>query len=332
MEEHKNSALFECGIFKQLFLEFLEYKRGFGLKYEDSAVYTLRVINRKLNKYSLEQPVLSKSMVEELIKRRPYEAYSTQNRRITYLRQFALFLCRKGIDAHVYPERSIRKESHTFVPYIFSQEELLNIFKEADNLPLLANNPKYHIIYPALLRMLYGCGLRLSEALSLKIPDVDLISGTLFINKSKRCKSRIVPMSNSLQEVCSDYAKKMFPATTEEEYFFPAPCGGKYSRSAVRSTILRIYARSGIKKLSNGLYPRVHDLRHTQAVYALEKMQAEGLDLYCFLPILSTYLGHQGISGTEKYLRLPYFKFDEVARSGNSLIQGLIPEVSWDEE
>jgi len=329
---HRNSAMFECGIFKQLFLDFLDYKRGFGIKYDDSVTYVLRVINRQLNKYDLSQPILTKPMVEDLIKKRPDEAYSTQNRRITYLRQFALFLCHKGIDAYVYPERSIRKYSSGFVPYIFSQEEISAIFKEADNLPLLTNYPKYQMIYPVLLRMLYGCGLRLSEALSLRLLDVDLINGTLFIEKSKRCKSRVVPMSTSLLKVCSDYVKKMFSGTTGEEYFFPSPRGGKYSRGAVRHTILSIYARAGIKKLSTGLYPRVHDVRHTQAVYALEKMRAEGLDLYCSLPILSAYLGHQGISGTEKYLRLPYFKFDEVAHAGNSLIPGMIPEVSWDEE
>jgi len=332
MEEHKNSAMFECGIFKQLFLDFLEYKRGFGLKYVDSAEYTLRVINRQLNKYSLQKPVLTKSMVEELIKKQPHEAYTTQNKRITYLRQFALFLCHKGIEAYVYPERSIHNESSTFVPYIFSQKEITAILKEADNLPPLVKYPKYHLVYPVLLRMLYGCGLRLSEALSLRLRDVDLKSGILFIDKSKRCKSRLVPISASLQEVCNDYVKKMFPVTSEDEYFFPAPKGGKYSRSGARYTITRIFARAGIKKLPNGLYPRIHDVRHTQAVHALEKMQAEGLDLYCSIPILSAYLGHQGVKGTEKYLRLPYFKFNEVALAGNASIQGMIPEVKWHEE
>jgi len=331
MEMHRNSAMFECGIFKQLFLDFLDYKRGFGIKYDDSATYALRVINRQLNKYNLSQPILTKPMIEELIEKRPDEAYSTQNRRITYLRQFALFLCHKGIDAYVYPERSIRNECSTFVPYIFCQEEISAIFKEADNLPHLNNYPRYHMIYPVLLRMLYGCGLRISEALSLRLSDVDLINGTLFIENSKRCKSRVVPMSTSLQQVCSDYVKKMFPGTSGEEYFFPAPRGGKYNRGSVRVTILRIYECAGIKKLPNGLYPRVHDLRHTQAIYALEKMLAEGMDLYCSIPILSAYLGHQGIRDTEKYLRLPYFKFDEVSLVGNSLIQGMIPEVSWDE-
>lgn len=332
MEEHKNSAMFECGIFKQLFLDFLDYKRGFGLKYDDSAEYTLRVINRQLNKYSLYQPALTKPMVEELIKKRPHEAYSTQNRRITYLRQFALFLCHKGIEAYVYPERSIRNECSTFVPYIFSQEEISAIFEKADNLPPLVKYPKYHLIYPVLLRILYGCGLRLSETLCLRIQDVDLKNGILFINKSKRCKSRLVPMSTSLVDVCKDYVKKMFPIASGDEYFFPAPNGGRYSRSGVRHTIIRIYAHAGIKKLPNGLHPRVHDMRHTQAVYALEKMQAEGMDLYCSIPVLSAYLGHQGIRDTEKYLRLPYIRFNEVALAGNTLIQGMIPEVKWDEE
>jgi len=332
MKENKRPILFDKGAFKQLFLDFIDYKRGCGLKYEDSIEYTLRIMNRYLNGYGLEKPVLTKTMVEELAKKRPHESYATQSRRISLLRQFARFLKNMGIDAYIYPEYYLHNGSSTFVPYIFSPEEITAIFKEADNLPTLTMYPGYSMVYPVLLRMLYSCGLRLSEALCLKIQDVDLKKGLLYIDKSKNSKSRFVPMSSTMTDVCRKYANKMLASNPREGYFFPAPDGGRYNRGSVRLSIINIYARAGIKKLPNGLYPRVHDMRHTQAVRSLEKLQAEGVDLYCSLPILSAYLGHKGIQETEKYLRLPYFKYDEVALSGRILMEGMIPEVQWNED
>ncbi len=49
---------------------------------------------------------------------------------------------------------------------------------------------------------------------------------------------------------------------------------------------------------------RLYFLRHTFSVHALEQMIHKGMDLYCLLPILSTYLRHKGIELTEKQLRL----------------------------
>lgn len=332
MENRATSSLFKEGIFKELFLEYIEYKRTCGLQYDDPILYTLRCMNYKLNEYAVKEPVLTKTMVEDLCAKRPHETYSTQSKRIGMLRQFAAFLQNRGIEAYVYPERNTHGESSSFVPYIFSDQEISSIFNLVDYLPSLLRYPAYAIIYPVLMRLLYSCGLRLSETLSLRHRDVNLKQGTLFIDKSKNNKSRLVPMSVSMTEVCVDYSRKMQLSHNGDDYFFPSPNGGKYNRHAVKGTIQKIYAKAGIQKLPNGRYPRAHDMRHSQAVHALIKMQSEGMDLYQSLPILCAYLGHKDIRSTEKYLRLPYFKYDEVALSSHELVYGMIPEVNWDEE
>ena len=332
MENKTVSMAFEEGLFKNLFLEFISYKRGCGLKYKDSMLYTLRYMNRQLNRYHVKEAVLTKRMVEEVCSKRPHEAYSTQSKRVGMLRQFAGFLNNRGIEAYIYPEMSRHNESSSFVPYIFSHSEIASIFDVTDHLPVISRYPTYTFIYPVLMRLLYSCGLRISEALTLQCQDVDLAQGILFIEKSKKGNSRFVPMSHSMAETCRDYAKRMSFRVHSNGYFFPSPDGGKYNRHSAKSTIQNIYAKAGISKLPNGRYPRVHDMRHTQAVHALEKMQAEGMDLYYSLPILCSYLGHKDIRSTEKYLRLPYFKHDEVALSSDQLVQGMIPEVHWDEE
>ena len=324
--------LFEEGPFKELFLEYVDYKRACGLQYDDSILYTLRCMNNKLNKYAVDTPVLTKTMVEDLCAKRDNETYSTQSKRIGIVRLFAVFLRNRGIEAYVNQERTTHGESSSFVPYIFSKQEIVSIFNAADCLAPLSRYPAYTMIYPVLVRLLYSCGLRLSEALSLQYQDIDMEQGTLFVNKSKNNKSRIVPMASSMTEACMIYSRKMQLSCKKDGYFFPSPNGGKYSRNSVRITIKNIYAKAGIPKLPNGHYPRVHDVRHTQAVHAFIKMQEEGMDLYLSLPILCAYLGHSDIRSTEKYLRLPYFKYDEVAQSSHKLVPGLIPEVNWDEE
>ena len=59
---------------------------------------------------------------------------------------------------------------------------------------------------------------------------------------------------------------------------------------------------------------RLHDLRHTFAVHSLAKMAEEGMDLYCSLPILSTYLGHQSLRATNNYVRLTSEMYPELIR------------------
>jgi integrase len=332
MKDKERIIEFEDGIFKDLCLKFIEYKRGSGLKYDESAEYTIRVLNKNLNKYDLSTPRLTKEIVEDLAGKLVHESSKTQTKRISLLRQFALFLNYIGIESYVFPVKYRLREVDNFTPYIFRLEQIQAIFKVSDSLKLHPKYPLYQIIYPTLLRVLYGCGLRLSEAICLKTNHVDLVNSLLFIEKSKKNKSRLVPMSASLTKNCIAYIQKMNLDMNSGGYFFSAPDHGKYSRCAVRYAIINIYARAGIPLLKNGLYPRIHDIRHTHAVHAIEKMSALGYDMYCSLPILSAYLGHNGVRETEKYLHLTDFKFTDILESQKKSYHGVIPEVFSDDK
>jgi integrase/recombinase XerD len=333
MKSDKKMPVFEEGIFKSLILDFISYKRSCGLKYEDSIEYVLRIINKELNKYDVKEPVLSKEMVDALVKKRSHEEYSTQAKRIGILRQFAKYLLWRDINAYVYPELSIHKEAKTFIPYLFTDSEMQSIFNVADHLQPLERYPYYHMVYPVLIRLLYSCGLRLSEALFLKIRDIDMIECTLYIDKSKKSKSRVVAMSETMSKNLWRYLRKRYGKTPyPERYVFEAPDGGRYNRGGIRSTIINIFKRAGLPYLVSERHPRVHDLRHQFSVKSMEKMKASGMDLYCALPLLSVYLGHKGLGETERYLRLPQFRMNEIAFSGSKLVEGMIPEVRWNGE
>lgn len=331
MIEKEYTVTFENGVFKELFLKFIQYKRGLGFKYGREVESILSQLNKKLNSFHMETPRLPKEIVEKLAERISSEASATQAKRTGFLRHFAEFLNNMGYTAYVYPQLYNVKYNNGFSPYIFSHEQISAIFSSSDSLGYSANSPKYHIIWPAFIRLLYGCGLRLSEALRLQVKDVELKKGVLYIEKSKKNTSRYVPMSSSLIQYCVFYAERMKLNMDGNGYFFPAPDNGRYGKNTAQSAIKKIYAMAGIPHMSNGRLPRVHDMRHTFSCHALEMLQQQGFDLYYSLPILSTYLGHQGIRDTERYLRIAPFKFSHIVEIQQAAWDSIIPEVMLDE-
>ena len=78
--------------------------------------------------------------------------------------------------------------------YIFSKEELSRLFNRLDQLEP-NNYTTGYMVFPALFRTVYGCGLRISEALKLQKADVDIADGLLHIRHGKNDKERILPVS-----------------------------------------------------------------------------------------------------------------------------------------
>ncbi len=154
----------------------------------------------------VKEHLVEKKFPKELVllwtKKRPNETDSNRNVRISIVRGFAKYMVRLGYEAYIFPSAAVTIDRYSYVPYIFSEKELKNIFTICDNYPVSNVSPNRHLILPLLFRMLYGCGLRISEALNLKRNEVDLKGGTLFIRNAKFGKERIVPMAETLTERC----------------------------------------------------------------------------------------------------------------------------------
>jgi integrase/recombinase XerD len=329
MHNKEHVIEFEDGTFKQLFLDFIRYQQSLGYKYGRSSIYTLRAINRAINQMNLiqEQPCLSKEIIESLVVKRPHETCGTQHYRIGLLRQFSLYMNRVGFDAYWFPKRFLPKNRSDFRPYIFSDNEISAIIRTADCLKPMKQYPKYHFIYPALIRLLYGCGLRISEACYLKTQQVDLDQGIIYIDKSKNDTSRYIPMSWSLTDYLRHYVREARIDLNVEGYFFQAPDGGHYDLKTLYEGIKNIYHKAQIEALPNGKLPRVHDIRHTFSVHAIRMMKNKGRDVYTSTPLLSAYLGHTNMIDTEKYIHLTAFEFGNFIADSRHLLNGVIPEV-----
>lgn len=140
----------------------------------------------------------------------------------------------------------IQNKSSDFVPYIYSDAELSRIFTAADGLPSFTNCPNRGAVVSLIFRLIYGCGLRISEALNLKMKDVDLDDGILAILESKFEKSRYVPMASALTERCKKYVQATRKDTCPEDWFFPAPDGSQYSRKTIEQTFRRLLFEAGM--------------------------------------------------------------------------------------
>ncbi|MGM9848320.1 MAG: tyrosine-type recombinase/integrase [Clostridia bacterium] len=315
----KNEKEF-IGPFKDVLPRYVEYKRSQGFSYSNSTYRALRTMDNFFNKYyKLSEVILTKEMVLNFIKTRENEASSTISLRCTFIRGFATYLKEIGYsEVYILPTYYIPKCTTAFIPFIFSTEQILMLFNIIDNYPFKSKYLKKHKIYSALFRLLYGCGLRVGEALSLKVKDIDFSNSIIHILKSKNNTSRMVCMSSSLSDFLKAYVKES--NLSIEDWLFPSPRGEHYSQDSIRDSF-KLFCEKAHIYTSNNKYPRVHDLRHTFSVHALRKMVSNGMDIYCALPYLSAFLGHTSIYSTEKYLRLCREDFDSITNNNYEIFK-----------
>ena len=202
--------------------------------------------------------------------------------------------------------RTAPKRPQPFVPHIFSRDELQRLLVAAESWQHRRAKIESHTCR-ALLLMLYGAGLRISEALSLTLADVDLPLGILTIRESKFYKTRIVPIGANLigaMTIYQSHRLRAHPAKLSAPFFI-SRLGEAVTRQAAERTFRRICLEAGVKRHDGARYqPRLHDLRHSAAVHRLISWYRNGSDVQKLLPQLATYLGHVYIAGTQRYLTM----------------------------
>ena len=120
-----------------------------------------------------------------------------------------------------------------------------------------------------LLRLLYGCGLRVSEAVGLLCRDADLENGILTIREAKNGRDRLIPVSESLLKRMRTYRNDTAYWLRENDFFFPAPDRTILSPNTVYHRFRKILWDAGIPYNGKGNGPRLHDIRHSQIRYRL---------------------------------------------------------------
>jgi integrase len=191
------------------------------------------------------------------------------------------------------------------VPYIYSVAEMQKLLRAADE-RLEEDCLVRPTTFRTLLLLLYGTGLRISEALALNVGEVDLQERVLTIRETKFYKSRLVPIGDDLHGLLLRYRRNQPQAKpAEDQPFLVDRAGRRILRQTAELVFKRIREYIGLRRPPEfKFHPRLHDLRHTFAVNRLVSWYQEGKNVQRLLPHLSTYLGHGSIRETQNYLAL----------------------------
>lgn len=255
-----------------------------------------------------------------------------QSNILCYYRGFANYLMAHGIMAYI-PDSPYTE--HTYLPYIYSDEEIDRIFCVCDNLKARYKDCRTPIMMPMLLRLLYGTGMRLGEALHLTMAQLNLNNECITLLRTKNNRERIVPIHHELTEILLKYAVAMDILEKPESPVFPNKKGGFFTSRWAQDWFEVILDKAGIRDIkihSRERGPCLHSFRHGYAYLAVKQSRANGMTFEEAIPFISTYLGHKDVTDTDYYLKFSYTLFEEEQNTFSSYTAGMFPEVYDDEE
>lgn len=304
--------------------DFIVEKRAFGCLYNTEAKKLSEFSRMTLN-YDFPDDTLTQEVVEAWLTRRPTDADKTLYSRFGVIKGFADYMVRHGYEAFVPLSSDLPKlHTHGYVPYVFTHEEIQRFFdvysEETDY--HCAYDERFRVMMRMIFEILYCCGLRMSEATGLTSKDVDLQNGILTVRFAKFEKSRYVPMSS---DVIADLTSYM-DSYIHEPFLFPGRTGNQLGQNSVYGEFRRVLLAAGIPHHGRGKGPRVHDFRHTFACHCLHRWIKNGIPVSSALPRLSTYLGHNDMAATEKYLHMTAEIYPEVSEKLSLKYGYLIPK------
>lgn len=309
--------------------KFIEEKKASGFTYETEE-WKLKHFDLFCAEKAVTDVCLSRKLVQEWGTLRESEALSTCSARTSVLRQFALFLLSEGIPAYI-PSRFYKTKKA--VVHILTDAEIHSLFEEIDLYVPAISTPCFERLameYKVIFRLIYCCGLRISEARMLLWENVNLKEGVLRILQSKGRKDRLVYMADDLVALLYRYRIALneqhhclsvwvFPAREPGKCLSSVTIGAKFRQCWGRTP----YA-SGCDKS-----PTVHSLRHSFVVKRMNQWMEEGVSLKEMLPFLSKYLGHTSPDETFYYYHQVYEAF-RIIRDRDKTSAEVIPEVMYD--
>lgn len=270
--------------------------------YRERTVFQSRSVLREFDDYlcaiNLPEKQLTQPTIENWIRGLSGKSH-TIGGKVSELRLLCKYLQAQGITVYIPPAYKTRDE---YIPYLFSDGECEAIFTAADNIDLQVNqtNPLIQIEFPVALRLLYSCGLRLGETISIQMRNVDLEGGFLKLVRTKNCKQRFVPMSISMQDILKRYCLIMNLVGKPDAYVFPGKnLNVPITQKAVRRQFDRIVGKLGITKKGRQQHERgpcMHCFRHVFAFKSFAQAEAAGRPVDDSIPFLSTYLGHKSLN------------------------------------
>jgi len=226
----------------------------------------------------------------------------TAARRLEIVRPFVAHYRQFEVASEMAPTGVLGRGHRRLTPHIYTDEEIQALLDTAGGLtPRGGMRPR---MYYTLFGLIAAAGLRLSEALQLKMVDVDLDGAAIAVRQTKFHKSRCLPIAASVVAALAQYrdSRNRHTDSGAAAPFFAARDGGILPKRTVENVFERM--RPSLQWQTRGDYahPRIHDLRHTFAVRRIQRWREAGVSVEHGMFWLCTYLGHAKISDTYWYL------------------------------
>lgn len=291
--------------------EFVAYRKSLGYSTKRRRTHLL-AFDRYLKQTEADWNSFTSSFFLQMradLNKKPRHA----NKIFTLLRVFFQFLVRRGyVDENPLQDIPLLKEN-TIIPFVFSLEQTDHLLaaickktrrREPDFLTDLA-------IYLALL-IIAKCGMRISEPLRLLHHHYRRDDGTLYIEKTKFKKDRLIPVPKAVMREIENYlsVRQCLRPDDQNPHLLAGKREKPLSAYRIRSTFHQAVKDIGLqeqrKVMGNMNFnpPVPHSLRHSFAINTLQNIIERGDPAQDALPILAAYLGHNNYIGTSVYLKI----------------------------
>ncbi|MCI0564044.1 MAG: tyrosine-type recombinase/integrase [Nitrososphaera sp.] len=292
--------------------KYIELHKSLGFKFKQQS-YQLRNFAR-FAFFRRERVVKTKSVLE-WASQAPSPVSRTE--RLRFVRRFAIRMSAENSKYEIPPMLKFGPGKRRR-PHIFTDDEISRLLAATSKL-----HPSSHMT-PLTLFTLFGLivstGLRVSEALALKVEDVT-VSG-LVIRNTKFRKSRLVPLHPTVRDALDRYLARRKKIPSVAKNVFVTLRGRPLAYPTVISQYLILARKSGLRQKAGCPGPRIHDLRHTFAVRSLEQCPKDRESIQRHIHALSTYLGHAHTWDTFWYLQATPKLMNGIARDAELLASG----------
>ena len=285
---------------------YLQTRRALGRDYQSEEAILLRWDAFLVCRYENARAV-KPSMFQLWVQGMTNLTPMVQRQRMRVVRNFLLFHARQAPDTYIPDLKTFPKPTPRRSPRLISVTEMAQLLAAAGGLPPSHRNPLRAQTIRLAFVLLFCCGLRRGELFRLKIRHFDPHEKALRVEATKFHKTRLVPLSDSVAEEVQRYlALRRSPLQPDAPLLSSNQRRGyetTYSAHALAENWQLLCLTAGVLN-ERGRPPRLHDLRHSFAVAALDRWYRQGIDVQSKLPHLATYLGHVSVASTHYYLQL----------------------------
>jgi integrase len=220
-------------------------------------------------------------------------------RRLMVVRIFARHLAAIDPATEIPPSDVLPHHYRRVTPHVFTAEQIDKLIVAAGQL----QPPMRAATWRTLLGLLAVTGMRISEACDLNVDDIDEDSGVVRIINSKFNKSRQVLLHPTALDALDAYRHQRQTLCPSTPALLINSCGRRLHSGNATATFRVLVDAAGIVVRSGQRRPRLHDIRHSVAVWTLMDWYRDRGDVQARLPLLSTWLGHVDPKSTYWYLQ-----------------------------